>query len=352
MSELTSREVRLAERPAATPTDATFTIATVEVPQPGPGEIQVRNLWMSVDPYMRGRMRALKSYIEPFEVGRVMSGECVGRVIASEHPEFAPGDYVRSMHGWREVWTAPPDGVARVDAELAPLSAYLGAMGMPGFTAYVGLLDIAELRPGETVFVSAAAGAVGSVVCQIAKLHDCRVIASAGSPAKIAWLRDELGVDAAFNYKEERSIASALARVAPDGIDVYYENVGGAHLEAALQHLNDFGRIAACGMIEYYNQRLPQCGPRNIIQIIAKRLTLRGFIVHDHTERRHADFERDMSRWIRDGTVQYRETVHEGIETAPRAFLGLFEGENIGKMLVRLADAEEAERPAERRAAE
>jgi len=340
MPEIHSREIRLASRPAGMPTEDAFDLAETTVPEPDEGEIQVRNLWMSVDPYMRGRMRALKSYIEPFAVGEPLEGECLGEVVASRHPDFAAGDVVHSMYGWREAWTAAPRNVSKVDPALAPLPAYLGVMGMPGFTAYVGLLDIAGLQAGETVFVSAAAGAVGSVACQIARLKGCRVIGSAGSPAKVAWLRDELGVDEAIDYKEVKSVASALQKAAPQGIDVYYENVGGDHLEAALQNLNDFGRIAACGMISVYNQRLPKAGPRNIIQVIAKRLTMRGFIVHDHADRL-PDFHRDMGRWIRDGQVTWRQTVHEGLDRAPGAFIGLFEGENIGKMLVKLAEARE-----------
>ncbi len=337
MPTLTSREIRLARRPAGVPEPADFELATTRVAAPADGEIQVRNLWMSVDPYMRGRMRKLKSYIEPFALGEVLAGECLGEVIDSRHPDFAPGDVVHSLHGWREAWVGPPEGVTTVDPDLAPLPAYLGVMGMTGFTAYVGLLDIAALRSGETVFVSAAAGAVGSVVCQIARLHDCPVIGSAGSPAKTAWLRDDLGVDATIDYKATPRVGAELARIAPDGIDVYYDNVGGDHLEAALQNLNDHGRIAACGMISVYNQRRPPAGPRNLIQVIARRLTLRGFIIHDHLDR-HADFQRDMSRWLAAGRVRQRETVHHGIAEAPAAFIGLFAGENVGKMLVQLGD--------------
>ncbi len=337
MPTLTSREIRLARRPAGVPEPDHFELATTEVPAPADGEIQVRNHWMSVDPYMRGRMRKLRSYIEPFALGEVLEGECIGEVVASRHPDFATGDMVHSLRGWREAWVGPPTGVTPIDPDLAPLPAYLGVMGMTGFTAYVGLLDIAQLKPGDIVFVSAAAGAVGSVVCQIAKIHGCTVIGSAGSPAKTAWLRDDLGVDATIDYKATPRVGAELARLAPDGIDVYYDNVGGDHLEAALQNLNDHGRIAACGMISVYNQRRPPAGPRNLIQVIARRLTLRGFIIHDHLHR-HADFQRDMSRWLAEGRVRRRETVHHGIAEAPRAFIGLFEGENTGKMLVELSE--------------
>ncbi|MFO7655062.1 MAG: NADP-dependent oxidoreductase [Candidatus Krumholzibacteriia bacterium] len=337
MNRLTSREIHLVARPSGLPTEAAFAVVTTELREPADGEILVRNLWMSVDPYMRGRMRALDSYVEPFELGEPLTGECIGEVLASRHPDFQAGDAVHSLNGWRELWVGSPAQATRVDPALAPLPAYLGVLGMTGFTAYVGLLDIAALQPGETVFVSAAAGAVGSVACQIARLHDCKVVGSAGSAAKVAWLAEDLGVDQTIAYKEVRSVATALARAAPDGIDVYFDNVGGDHLEAALQSLNDFGRIAACGMISAYNQERPRGGPRNLIRMIARRITMRGFIVSDHGERL-PDFQRDMSRWIAEGKIRWRETVHEGIESAPRAFLGLFEGENIGKMLVKLAD--------------
>lgn len=333
---LSSREVRLSRRPARMPEAEDFDLAEVTVAAPEEGQIRVRNVCMSVDPYMRGRMRALKSYIEPFALDEPLEGDAVGIVIDSRHPDFSPGDTVRSNLGWREAWTADAGVATRVDPELAPLPAYLGVMGLTGLTAYVGLLDIAGVKEGETVFVSGAAGAVGSVVCQIARLKGCRVIGSAGSPEKTAWLK-ELGVDEAIDYKRVDRLSAAVADAAPDGIDVYFDNVGGDHLEVALQHMNDFGRIAACGMISVYNDRVPPAGPRNLINIVAKRLQVRGFIAFDHLDRSE-DFMRDMSRWLAEGRVHSRQTVVEGIERAPEAFIGLFSGENIGKMVVRLAE--------------
>jgi NADPH-dependent curcumin reductase CurA len=225
--------------------------------------------------------------------------------------------------------------MARDSPRLAPVQAYLGTLGMPGLTAYVGLLDIGQPKAGETVFVSAAAGAVGTVVCQIARLKGCRVVASAGTPAKVAWLRDVAGVDAAFNYKDVGSLAAELGKHCPNGVDVYFENVGGAHLDAALEHMNQFGRIVLCGMISHYNEAAPSSGPQNLRFAVRKRLTLKGFIVSDHLDRQ-AQFYTDMSAWITAGKIKWQETIIDGIEHAPRAFIGLFRGENNGKMLVRL----------------
>jgi NADPH-dependent curcumin reductase CurA len=335
MAEITSREIRLATRPAGVPTREAFELAEVTLPEPQPGEIVVRNVWMSVDPYMRGRMRAVRSYVEPYEIGQPLAGGCVGRVIRSRHERFQTGDWVLADHGWREYWLSTGDGVHTIDPDLAPPQTYLGVMGMPGMTAYVGLHRIARISGGETVFVSAAAGAVGATACQIARLDGCRVVASAGSEAKLAWLREAAGVDVTINYRTERRLAATLQRACPDGLDVYFDNVGGGHLEAAIQNLRDHGRIAACGMISQYNERLPQAGPRNLLAVVVKRLTLQGFIVHDHADLQDT-FRTEMAGWLRSGQVKWQETVVDGLENAPGAFLGLFEGENLGKMLVRV----------------
>ncbi|HVS64031.1 MAG TPA: NADP-dependent oxidoreductase [Thermoanaerobaculia bacterium] len=332
-----SREIRLAERPDGAPEARHFEVAEVEVPDPGEGEILVRNVFMSVDPYMRGRMREAKSYAAPFEVGEVMTGGSVGQVVASRHPGFAEGDHVVGMQGWREHYVSDGSGQRRVDPTLgAPLSAFLGVLGMPGMTAYVGLLDIGRPEEGETVLVSAAAGAVGSVVGQIAKIKGCRAVGSAGSDEKVAHLTGELGFDAAFNYKE-RDLREAIAETCPDGIDVYFENVGGRMLEAALAQMRPFGRIPVCGMISQYNATEPAPGPRTLISIIPNRLRMQGFIVSDHADRM-ADFQRDVAGWLAEGRILYDETIVDGIENAAEAFLGLFQGENTGKMLVRLSD--------------
>ena len=335
MSTITSREVHLVKRPTGLPTMDNFALASADIPDPAEGQIRVRNLFMSVDPYMRGRMVDRKSYTPPFQLDEAMTGGCIGQVIESRHPDFNVGDVVSSFLGWREVYLSDGRGLTRIDPGSAPLSAYLGVLGMPGQTAYFGLLDIGQPKAGETVFVSAAAGAVGALVCQIAKLHGCRVVGSAGSDAKVAWLLEKAGVDAAFNYKTV-PVAAGLAQNCPDGIDVYFENVGGEHLQAAISRMNNFGRIAACGMIALYNATEPIPAPHNLAAIIGKRIRMQGFIVSDFAAQNDR-FVNDMSRWIEEGKIDWEETVLEGIEQAPQAFVGLFSGENLGKMVVNLA---------------
>jgi NADPH-dependent curcumin reductase CurA len=329
-----NREIKLAARPDGWPDESNFELVESEAPVVGDGEVLVHNVYMSVDPYMRGRMNDVKSYTPPFALHETLQGGAVGRVEASKHPGFAAGDYVSSNLGWREWFVSDGRGLGRIDTEVAPPEAYLSALGGTGFTAYVGLLDLGQPKPGETVFVSAAAGAVGSITGQIGKIVGCRVVGSAGSDEKVSWLRDELGFDAAFNYKATGP-EEALAEFCPDGIDVYFDNVGGDHLQAALNHMNPFGRIAACGMISQYNNATPQPGPNNLAAIVRQRLTIRGFILSDHGDRR-PDFVRDMAGWLRESRVKDRVTVVDGIENAPRAFIGLLHGENIGKMLVRI----------------
>jgi NADPH-dependent curcumin reductase CurA len=330
-----SREIRLAARPNGEPRDSDFDLVETELPEPGDGQLLVRNLWMSVDPYMRGRMNDVKSYTPPFKLGEALEGGAIGRVERSNNPGFAAGDIVQHNLGWRDAFISDGRGLGKLDATLAPPQAYLGVLGGTGLTAYVGLLDIGKPQPGETVFVSAAAGAVGSIVGQIAKIAGCRVVGSAGSAAKVSWLLNDLGFDAAFDY--HGGVDDQLARACPDGIDIYFDNVGGDHLQAALALMNPFGRIPACGMISQYNNATPQPGPNNLTNIVRQRLTLRGFIISDHLDRR-ADFLRDMSGWLREGKVKSQETVVQGLENAPRAFMGLLHGENTGKMLVKLAD--------------
>lgn len=336
MPSLESREIRLKVRPTGTPTEANFELATVELPAPGPGEVLVRNLWMSVDPYMRPRMTERESYIASYQVGQPLDGGAIGEVIISNAPELKPGDHVSSFLGWREQFVARAQGLMKVDGKRAPLSAYLGVLGMPGLTAYAGLLKIAGFKDGQTVFVSAAAGAVGSIVCQIAKIKSGTVIASAGSDAKCTWLKEVARVDAAINYRTAPNLTASVKAAAPKGLDIYFDNVGGAHLEAALTNLKQFGRIAACGMIGQYNSASPQQGPTNIVLVVSKRLRMEGFIVSDHLDLL-PPFIDDMGRWVAEGKIKWEETVMEGIESAPRALLGLFKGENLGKMLVKLA---------------
>jgi len=335
MAETVSREIRLKNRPVGLPRASDFELATVPIPTPGAGEVLVRNLYMSVDPYMRGRMLDQPSYVQPFQVGQPLDGGCVGQVVQSQDEKLHIGDYVLGRKGWREYYVSDGAELTKIDPHLAPVQTYLGTLGMPGLTAYVGLLDIGRPKAGETVFVSAAAGAVGTVVCQIAKLQGCRVVGSAGAPDKVTWLREVAGIDAALNYKDVGSLTAELGKHCPNGIDVYFENVGGAHLEAALDHMNSFGRLVLCGMISHYNEATPSSGPGNLRLAVRKRLTLRGFIVSDHLDRQ-AQFYNDMGLWISAGKIKWQETIVAGIENAPKAFIGLFKGDNVGKMLVKL----------------
>jgi NADPH-dependent curcumin reductase CurA len=335
MTTTINREIRLKTRPRGLPRESDFELAQATIDEIGPGEILVGNIYMSVDPYMRGRMDDRKSYVPPFQIGHPLEGGSVGRVIASNGGPFQVGDFVLGMLGWREYFLSDGKDLVKVDPALAPLQAYLGVLGMPGLTAYAGLLHVGELKQGDTVFVSAASGAVGSVVCQIAKLKGCRVVGSAGSDEKVSWLLEEAGIDAAFNYKTVDDVVAAVGRYCPKGIDLYFENVGGVHLEAALEHMRPFGRIVLCGLISMYNATEPVAGPPNLAYIIGKRLTVRGFIVMDHFDKM-PQFFADMGKWIARGDIKWKETIVEGIETAPRALIGLFKGENFGKMIVKV----------------
>ncbi len=333
--QLVGKEVHLASRPHGTPNESNFSIVEQPVRDPGDGEVVVRNRAISVDPYMRGRMIDAESYVPPFRLGEVMEGGAVGEVIDSRSPRLSPGEMVVHNYGWREYTVAPGERFQTVDTSIAQPSAYLGMLGMPGLTAYVGLFDIAGMVEGDTVFVSGAAGAVGSLVGQFAKLRGAStVIGSAGSAEKVSYLTDELGFDAALNYKDA-PVAEQLAQLAPDGISVYFDNVGGDHLEAALGSMRDFGRVAVCGMISQYNATEPSPAPRNLMFLVTKRIAMRGFIVADHMDRRTAFYD-EAGAWVRDGHVRLPETVVDGIDNAPDAFLGLFRGANTGKMIVRL----------------
>ncbi|MBE7217990.1 MAG: NADP-dependent oxidoreductase [Caulobacteraceae bacterium] len=333
---VTSREIRLKSRPVGEPSAADFELATADVRDPAAGEVQVENLWMSVDPYMRGRMYDRPSYVPPFELDKALQGGAVGRVTASGDDRFKPGDLVQSMMGWRERFTAKADHLQPLETHGAPEQAFLGVLGMPGMTGWGGLLKIAQMKAGDVVFVSGAAGAVGQVVCQVAKLKGAaQVIGSAGGADKGAWLR-EIGCDAVIDYKAEPDLKAALKREAPKGIDVYFDNVGGDHLEAAMDAARPFARFAECGMISQYNAETPEPGPSNMSLIVGKRLRLQGFIVSDLAEHQ-AEFAREMGGWVRDGKLRWKETVDEGIESAPGAFIKLFRGGNTGKMLVKLA---------------
>jgi len=336
MPNAINHEIRLKRRPAGLPSPGDFELAETPVPSPAHGQVLVRNIYMSVDPYMRGRMVDRASYTPPFQIGETLTGGAVGQVVASNgNDAFKAGDYVSNFAGWREWFVSSGGDLMKVDPALAPIQAYLGTFGMPGLTAYVGLLKIAELKEGERVFVSAAGGAVGSVACQIAKNRGCTVVGSAGSDEKCDWLLKEARVDKVIPYKTCGSIDTALREAMPEGIDVYFDNVGGAHLNAALANMRPFGRIAVCGMIEQYNATSMPPGPSNIIMVIPLRLTIKGFIVSDYMKLT-ADFLREMAGWAKAGKMKWQETIRDGIENAPAAFIGLFSGENNGKMLVRL----------------
>jgi len=335
MKNIISREIRLNSRPVGTPGQNNFALAETTLPEPIENELLVKNLFMSVDPYMRGRMVDRKSYVPPFQIGQPLEGGSVGEVIQSRNDKFKPGDLVLSMLGWREYFVSNGGGLTRIDPGKVPVQAYLGTLGMPGLTAYCGLLEIGRPAKGETVFVSAAAGAVGSIVCQIAKIKGCRVVGSAGSDEKVAWLKEVAGVDEAFNYKTAGNLIETVGSLCPGGIDVYYENVGGEHLEAALEHMNTYGRLVMCGMIAHYNATERPTGPANLSYVIAKQLKIEGFIVGRFADKM-PQFQSDMGKWIAEGTIKWKETVLEGIEKSPEAFIGLFKGENFGKMIVKL----------------
>ncbi len=335
MRKRISREIRLKSRPDGIPTQHNFEIAEVTLPETAENELLVKNLYMSVDPYMRGRMMDRKSYVPPFQIGQPLEGGSVGEVVESKNDKFKPGDIVLNMLGWREYFVSNGKGLTRINPGEGPVQAYLGTLGMPGMTAYFGLLEIGKPNEGETVFVSAASGAVGSIVSQIAKIKGCRVVGSAGSDEKVAWLKEVAGVDEAFNYKTVNNLFKTVGELCPNGIDVYYENVGGQHLEAALEHMNTYGRLVMCGMISQYNATRPPVGPTNLGHMISKQLKMEGFIVARFSNKM-AQFQTDMGKWIAEGRIKWKETVLEGIDKAPEAFMGLFRGDNFGKMVVKL----------------
>ena len=331
-----SREIRLVSRPIGEATLNNFAFASVDVPDPGPGEVLVRNICMSVDPYMRGRMNEGKSYVPCFQIGKPLEGGAVGRVVASGDEKFPVGTFVLSMYGWREAYVAPAAHLQALDTTLARPSAYLGVLGVTGLTAWVGLFRIARLNDGETVFISGGAGAVGSAACQMAKMHGCRVLASAGSAEKVAYLKTDLKVDYAFNYLDGPPLEH-LKQGAPSGLHVYFDNTAGPQLEAALYALVNRGRVVLCGGIAGYDKPVP--GPRNLNQAVGKRLRLEGFIVSDHFKEMPA-FLAEMAPALKSGKLTSRETFVDGLEAAPAAFLDILHSgaPNIGKMIVRLSD--------------
>jgi len=333
MTTTESREIRLASRPKGWPTPENFTLAKVELGAPGEGQVLVKNIFMSVDPYMRGRMNDVKSYSPPFQIGQALDGGAVGLVVVSGAKELSPGDLVLHGKGWREHALLPARELTKLDPGVKPPSAYLGVLGMPGLSAWVGL-NLVDVKKGDRVFVSGAAGAVGSIAGQLAKLRGCRVVGSAGSKEKVSFLTGELGFDAAFDYKDGE-LPKQLEKAAPDGIDVYFDNVGGDHLEAALGAMRNHGRIIACGAISRYNDEKPSPGPRNLAFFIVKRLTMKGFLVFDHVDQMPT-FAKEAAGYLAQGKLRSRETVVQGLEQAPQAFLDLLKGGNTGKMIVKL----------------
>jgi NADPH-dependent curcumin reductase CurA len=330
-----AREILFAKRPVGEPQLDTFELSERELRDPREGEILVRNDWMSVDPYMRGRMSEAKSYVAGFELGKALQGGAVGEVLESNADGFAAGDLVLHQLGWRDHAVLRAEHAVKLDRELGPESAFLGVLGMPGLTAYAGLTRVGAFKEGDVVFVSAAAGAVGSVVGQLAKhLGASRVIGSAGGPEKVRHVIDDLGFDACIDYKAG-GVRGQLKSAAPDGIDVYFDNVGGEHLEAAIGRLNLHGRIAVCGMISQYNATEPPPGPRNLISLVATRSKIEGFLVSDHYDLQDA-FLKTVAPLVKSGDLDFRETIRDGLDAAPQAFLDLLSGANTGKMLVKL----------------
>ncbi len=339
MTDKSNTQIRLASRPSGWVTTDNFSVTEEPVARPGDGEVLVRNIFMSVDPYMRGRMNDVKSYIPPFEVGGVLQAGVVGRVVESRFDGIEEGDHVMGMLGWENYSVSDGRLLRKIPAGPAPLSYHLGILGMPGMTAYVGLMKIAEAKQGDNVFVTAASGAVGSVVGQLAKIHGCHVAGSAGSDDKVALLQDEFGYDAGFNYKTSESLGDSVAETCPEGVDVLFENVGGEIFEAVLWNMRDYGRVALCGMIADYNMEDPQPGPRGMILIVGRRLTIRGFIVTDHPKWCE-EYVIKAAGWLQEGKLQYRESIAEGVRNAPQAFIDLLKGQNVGKQIVQLDDVD------------
>ena len=336
-----NHKIVMASRPVGEPIPDNFRLVASEIEQPAAGEILLKTLWLSLDPYMRGRMSTAKSYAQPLEVGDTMVGGTVSAVVSSNNPAFKAGDIVVGRTGWQEYATSDGEGLRKVDPALAPISTALGILGMPGMTAYTGLLNIGQPKPGETLVVSAASGAVGAVVGQIGKLKGLRVVGIAGGPDKARYLTDELGFDAGLDYRAPDFVERLRAAV-PKGIDIYFENVGGAVSDAVFPLLNDFARIPVCGLIAYYNDDVASNGPDRLQPLmraaLSKRLTIRGFIVLDFADQTDA-FLRDVGGWLKEGKLKYREDVVEGLEKAPEAFIGLLKGRNFGKLLVKMAGA-------------
>jgi NADPH-dependent curcumin reductase CurA len=334
MAPRTNRKFTLAARPVGMPKPSDWKLVEEPVRPLADGELLVKSVYISVDPYMRGRISGAKSYAAPVEIGGVMVGGAVGEVLESRNPKFAPGDIVQGEFGWQEYPISAGKGVRKVDPAIAPISTSLGVLGMPGLTAYFGLLDIGQPKPGETVVVSGAAGAVGSLVGQIARIKGCRAVGIAGGDDKVRWIVDELGFDGAFNYKTTKDYGQRLQELCPQGIDVYFDNVGGPITDAVIPLLNTRARLAICGQISQYNAQQREMGPRCLWDLIVKQARAEGFLVFQFADK-YAQGIAEMARWIREGKLKYKEDIVEGFENLPRAFIGMLSGENIGKRLVK-----------------
>jgi NADPH:quinone reductase len=332
-----NHQITLASRPTGLPKESDFRLVETALPKAGSGEALIRSMYLSVDPYMRGLISGKTLYAKPVNPGEVMVGGGVGRVVESNDPRIATGDIVEGMLGWQEYAVAPAKALRKINPEIAPVSTALDVLGMPGLTAYFGLLDICHPQPGETVVVSAAAGAVGSIVGQIAHIKRCRAVGIAGSDEKIRFITQDLGFNDGFNYKTETNYVAKLRELCPNGIDIYFDNVGGPITDAAISLINTRGRIAVCGQISQYNAEKPEMGPRWLGQLVVKQAKAEGFLVSQFADR-YEEGLRQLSTWLRENRIHYREDIVQGLENAPRAFTGMFEGKNIGKQLVKVAD--------------
>ena len=340
MSSVTStlnRQFVLASRPSGLPEEANFKMIETPVPDLQDGEFLARAMYLSVDPYMRGRISQAKSYAAGVEIGGLMVAGGVARVVESKNPKFAVGDIVDVYMGWQEYVVSNGRGVRKLDPSVAPVSTALGVLGATGLTAYFGLLDVCNPKPGETVVVSGAAGAVGSIVGQIAKIKGCRTVGIAGGDDKVDWITKDCGYDAAFNYKTTENYGAKLKELCPKGIDVYFDNVGGAITDAVLMQINTFARLSICGQISQYNNAKPEMGPRLLGMLIVARAKMQGFLITDYMPR-FGEGLAEMSGWVREGKIKYREDIVEGFQNLPKAFIGLFHGENIGKRIVKITE--------------
>jgi len=332
----TSKFISLKEYiPAGNPKLSHFSLNASEINLEKSNDVLVKNEWISVDPYMRARMTERKNYLPPFELNKPMLGAAIGKVQKSNSKKFSEGDVVLSENGWRDYFVEKDTKLQKIESNNLPIQTYLGPLGMTGHTAYIGLFKIGDLKEKQTVLVSSAAGSVGSMVCQIAKNLGCTVIASTGSDEKVEWLKNQLGVDYAFNYKKVENLVLHLKSLSPEGYDLYFDNVGGDFLEAAIFRMKNFGKIIICGRISQMNATSPGEGIKNMAHVLVKRLTIKGFLIFDHVDDRE-NFENDMKNWISNDKIKWKETVVQGIENAPQAFLDLLKGKNIGKMLVKI----------------